>query len=854
MSKFNFVLSSIIGLFFAFSSSAQTGQTSFNDPSANGTATNDWLCPAGITCVRVYTVGAGGGGGGNSTNADGAGAGGGGGYREALITVIPGNTYSVNVGAGGLGSLTGNNGTNGGNSWFGNATTIRANGGAGGARPIGGAAGIGGNGGTVGVTSGTPVTAFAGGNGGNGVNNNSGGGGGGGASATNIGAGAAGANGTSGTGGAGALSGWTSFGGTGGSGSGDGFNGAFPGNGGGGGGERFGPSDPSWGGDGADGLVVVIADRCITTTTLLPATAQTVCQGDAVTGITAVDDAVSGCTTLPVIQYQWYSNTTNSNNIGTSTLIAGATFVSYTPSSAALGTTYYFCVAYLPGAPCFQTNATQALASAPVQIDITAGPCVVPEYLQPTVGLLGSFSGACPVTTDNGTYLDDGGASANYSHSINSIYRTFCPTTAGTCVNLEFTSFETANANDYLQIQNGPAQNSPLIGAALSGTLATPFSYQSTNSSGCLTVRFTSNGPTLNDPGWAATITNVACTEAQPIGNSDCTSATAICSNTTFNDVSNGPGLNTSEGCDACLTGESYSNWYTFTIATSGVLGLTITPNTVADYDFTLYQGSCGGAMSRCSFSGNTGNTGLGNGAADVSEDATGDSWVSTLNVTVGETYYLMVNSWTAGGPGFDLLWNLTGGASLDCSVLPIELSTFETTYNPDLKGADIHWITESERDNDYFTIEKSRDGVEFTKVFDVKAVGNSTETSEYFAFDPNVEYGYTYYRLKQTDIDGSFEYSETSVIQAYPDDLDVLTVTPNPTLGNSTVFFNNYRTEECLLSITNIQGEVVYTTMFSGQKGGNFIDVDLTNYEKGMYLINVTTGNKSFKEKLIKQ
>lgn len=850
----NFALSSIIGLFFIFNSQAQTGQTTFNDPTANGTAANDWICPAGITCVRVYTVGAGGGGGGNDTNADGAGAGGGGGYREALITVIPGNTYAVNVGAGGAGSLTAGTGADGGDSWFGSTTTIRSNGGSGGAAPNSGAGGLGGNGGGPGVTSGTPVSSFAGGDGGNGVNNNSGGGGGGGASASNAGAGANGANGTSGTGGAGALSGWTSFAGDGGSGNNDGFNGTFPGNGGGGSGERISNSFDSWGGDGADGLVVVIADRCITNTTLLPATAQSICQGEAVTGITAVDDAVSGCTSLPVIQYQWYSNTTNSNNIASSTLIPGATFVSYTPSSATIGTTYYFCVAYIPGAPCFQTSTTQSLASPTVQIDITAGPCTVPEYLHPTAGLLGSFSGACPVSTDNGTYLDDGGATGDYSHNINSIYRTFCPTTEGTCVNLEFTSFETANSNDYLLIQNGPAQNSPVIGGSLWGALATPFSYQSTNSSGCLTVRYTTNGPTLTDPGWAATITNVACTEAQPVGNSDCSSATAICSNTTFNDVSNGPGLNTDEGCDACLTGESYSNWYTFTISSSGTLGLTITPNAVADYDFTLYQGSCGGAMSRCSFSGNTGNTGLGNGALDTSEDANGDSFVSTLNVTAGETYYLLVNSWTAGGPGFDLIWNLTNGASLDCSVLPVELTTFETTYSPEVKGTDLHWITESERNSDYFTIEKSKDGVNFTALFDVKAAGTTTEMTEYFAFDANVDLGYTYYRLKQTDFDGNIEYSEIRVVQAYSDELDQLTVTPNPTVGKTSIFFNNYKSEECTLNITSIRGEVVHSETFKGLKGGNNINVDLSQYEKGIYLVNVITGNKSYKEKLVIQ
>jgi hypothetical protein len=493
---------------------------------------------------------------------------------------------------------------------------------------------------------------------------------------------------------------------------------------------------------------------------------------------------------------------------------------------------------------------------------VSDGSCTYPGpvYLQPTVGLLSSFSGACPVSTSTGTYYDDGGAAANYADGTNAIYRTFCPTTAGTCVNMNFTSFSTANGNDFLTVSDGPAQNSAAIVqlpttnafGEIFGSPALPFSFQAANSSGCLTVRYSSSA-ILNDYGWSAVITNVPCAEAQPAGNSDCSNATAICTNTAFNDVSNGPGLDASEGCDACLTGEVYSNWYTYTIQTSGTLGLSITPNAAADYDFTLYRGSCGGLVERCSFSDVVGNTGLGNGAVDTSEPVTGDSWVANMNVVAGEVYYLLVNSWTAGGPGFNLNWDLTNGASLDCTVLPIELSAFEVEYSPETKGADIYWKTETETNSDYFTIEKSRDGINFEKIFGVQGAGNSIDPIEYFAFDPNVEPGYTYYRLKQTDFNGDFEYSEVVSVNALEDDLDKMKLTPNPASSTTEIFFNNYKKEGAMISIMNAQGIVIHEEEIMCNQGGNYLTLDLSDYKRGIYFVSVITSNKTYTGKLMK-
>ncbi|MDF2450135.1 MAG: hypothetical protein K0R26_2639, partial [Bacteroidota bacterium] len=295
-------------------------------------------------------------------------------------------------------------------------------------------------------------------------------------------------------------------------------------------------------------------------------------------------------------------------------------------------------------------------------------------FILPSSGVQSTFSGGCPVGTCSGTLLDPGGT-GNYSNNINQIYQTFCPSTPGNCLQVTFTSFNTESGFDYLTIGNGPAQNSAVfVGAPanasgqIMGTPAVPFSYTSNNSSGCLTFRFRSDFINTRS-GFTASLSCVPCAAALPSGNSDACASTFICSNLGINDVSNGPGINPTEGCggSSCVTGENYSNWYTFSVASSGSLTFTVDPNSNGDdFDYALYgpNVACGGlgAPIRCSYAANTGNTGLGNGASDVSEDVNGNGWTSPLNVTAGQTYKLLVNNWTAGGFGFNLLFGGTAG------------------------------------------------------------------------------------------------------------------------------------------------------------------------------------------------
>ena len=94
----------------------------------------------------------------------------------------------------------------------------------------------------------------------------------------------------------------------------------------------------------------------------------------------------------------------------------------------------------------------------------------------------------------------------------------------------------------------------------------------------------------------------------------------------------------------------------------------------------------------------------------------------------------------------------------IDAIPMPIELIEFTATlYN---KKVNIKWSTASEINNDYFNIERSKNGIDWYIIGTVKGKGNSNQISYYSFYDEKIIEGDTYYRLQQIDFDGENSYS----------------------------------------------------------------------------------------------
>ena len=189
---------------------------------------------------------------------------------------------------------------------------------------------------------------------------------------------------------------------------------------------------------------------------------------------------------------------------------------------------------------------------------------------------------------------------------------------------------------------------------------------------------------------------------------------------------------------------------------------------------------------------------------------------------------------------------------------LPIQLLEFNAEVN-DEGTVDITWATASEINNEYFTVERSVDGIDFETVLEREGAGTSNQVIEYAAVDENPLMGSSYYRLKQTDYDGSFEYSDLQVVKV----LRALnfSVRPNPATDRLQITFGDISgggvfvmTPEykAAIRIYNTAGKLVYKKKFDG----NFykFNIDVSNFDEGMYLVNLQTDGQVYKTKFLKE
>ncbi len=192
---------------------------------------------------------------------------------------------------------------------------------------------------------------------------------------------------------------------------------------------------------------------------------------------------------------------------------------------------------------------------------------------------------------------------------------------------------------------------------------------------------------------------------------------------------------------------------------------------------------------------------------------------------------------------------NGTGGTN----PLPIELVSFTAT--PDKDQVNIDWATMSESNNDYFTVEKSKNGMEFEELARVAGAGNSTFKRDYTTVDKNPSLGFNYYRLKQTDYNGVFTYSKMVMVNFGNADL-ALVVYPNPVISNEiNVNVTGIEGESVNVMMRDVLGKVYYnkTTMLG--TGANQLHIDRDNtMPAGVYFIIATSNNKMFSQRIVMQ
>lgn len=181
-------------------------------------------------------------------------------------------------------------------------------------------------------------------------------------------------------------------------------------------------------------------------------------------------------------------------------------------------------------------------------------------------------------------------------------------------------------------------------------------------------------------------------------------------------------------------------------------------------------------------------------------------------------------------------------------SPLPIELLSFDGKNT--WKGNVLDWKTASEINNSYFTLERSRDGNAFEEIGRVDGAGTSTETHSYTFLDRNAQSGINYYRLKQTDYDGTFTYSNTIAIRSV-DPKGLFAIYPNPNNGTFTLAFTGNDETFYQLKIFDLVGAEVFSSLVSATTSSEFRLPELSN---GVYTVHLSNGEDSFVRRMIVQ
>jgi hypothetical protein len=188
----------------------------------------------------------------------------------------------------------------------------------------------------------------------------------------------------------------------------------------------------------------------------------------------------------------------------------------------------------------------------------------------------------------------------------------------------------------------------------------------------------------------------------------------------------------------------------------------------------------------------------------------------------------------------------LTLASKTGVNPLPIELISFTAT--PQQKKVQLDWITASEKNNAFFTIEKSQNGIDFSEVKKVNGAGNSSAVLNYHEWDETPYAGVSFYRLKQTDFDGTLAYSEKVMVNMNLFDSEV-SIAPNP--------FNEFIqviTEKSIdaytVQLTDMTGKIIVENKYTDA----IITLSTTTLSPGAYLLKIISPTATITRKVIKK
>jgi hypothetical protein len=183
---------------------------------------------------------------------------------------------------------------------------------------------------------------------------------------------------------------------------------------------------------------------------------------------------------------------------------------------------------------------------------------------------------------------------------------------------------------------------------------------------------------------------------------------------------------------------------------------------------------------------------------------------------------------------------------------LPVTLTRFEAQALGAVVA--VGWATASEQSSASFEVERSVDGVVFSKIGQVAAAGTTSQGQQYQLLDRTPQAGLSYYRLRQLDQDGAAHYSPAVPVQLAPAiAAPLLTLAPNPTTGRLTVQLVQATAQAATLQVLDALGRPMYQQALPAAATQEHA-LDLQALPAGVYLVRVTSAAGVATQRLVRQ
>ncbi len=585
-----------------------------------------------------------------------------------------------------------------------------------------------------------------------------------------------------------------------------------------------------------------VAYKCPSSNSILPSTDQTVCKDNSTTTITASPAFISGIGN-PTVQYQWYYNSTNSNLVSGATSITGANAASFSPPSNAnaIGTRYYFCVAYATDNNCLQTATSQSLASSVVKILVNPRPSISIETNPSSAfACLGSSVQLTATQGMNNYSWSSGSSTTNIA--------TFSPT-SHTTYTVTGTDANGCSASSSKTIFYYPASSSAsIVSTSISGAIE-----QCTESNGWTYYAHPAiPGQYIfaiykNGNNFTASVditvdnSNVFSKSTSSNGANQEHASYIMSRYWDVNATGNiGSGVkvrfffNNQDKID--LLNERDADYNTLKNVTN-VNSLAIKS------DFEWFK-TIGVPYNHTNWIGNK----YGSTIVKLTEDAVGT--LNGLNYVElsGITSFSGGTGGAAFGPSSSGLIN--GGGTIG---LPVTWK--EITANVKDVGNLIKWMTSNEKNTSHFEVEYSYDSKNFIKASkEIKASGNSS-TENLYEFMHLEEFGeMVFYRIKQIDLDGKIDISRIINVKRtsklpefhvlmYPVPLNVQDLTLN---------IQTVQKTNLVISISDLLGREVYNETIAPNAYSINHKMNLTNLQQGTYNVTINNGSNKTTQVLV--